>query len=363
MAKGKRAHRPVTAGRTSAAKPATPTSARPAGRGASTAPTDSTSSKAGVPPARSAGQATAGASTAKSTSATSASQGRSRGGAGNPRRRALQVPWWRRGKTPIYGTVTIVVVLIALFVYISNNQAPNIGAQPASPSVVTAVTHVSPQVFSAVGTGGVTNQLKSISGASLLKGPNGKPEVVYIGAGYCPYCAAQRWSMIVALSRFGTFKNLQMTHSSTTDVYPNTPTFTFYGSTYTSQYIDFVPVEETGQDQSTILQTPTVQQQNLLNTYDTSQYVGNQANGIPFIDYGNRFISVSSAYSPQVLTAQSWQDIANALSDSTSTTTQNVVGTANYMTAAICTLTNNQPASVCAAAPIPQIEQQVQKGQ
>jgi hypothetical protein len=278
------------------------------------------------------------------------------------RRRAQLVPWWRRGKTPLYGTGVIVLLLIALFVYIAQRQTPNIGAQPASPSVVSAVTHVSPQVLSDVGTGGVTDQLKPIPGATLLKGLDGKPEILYIGAGYCPYCAAERWSMIVALSRFGTFKGLQFTHSSTTDVFPNTSTFTFYGSTYTSQYIDFVPVEETGQDQNTTLQTPTDAQQKLLQTYDTSQYVGNLANGIPFIDYGNRFVSVSSGYSPQILTGQSWQDIAGALSDANSTVTQNIVGTANYMTAAICTLTNNQPASVCAAAPIPAIQQQIQKG-
>src|SRR5215471_17073708 len=40
------------------------------------------------------------------------------------------------------------------------------------------------------------------SGAPLTSG--GKPEMLYIGAEYCPYCAAMRWSMAVALSRFGT---------------------------------------------------------------------------------------------------------------------------------------------------------------
>lgn len=300
---------------------------------------------------------------ASSTRTASTARARTRANAGNARRRSLQVPWWRSGKTPIFGTVAIVVLLIAVFVYISNSQAPNIGAQPADATVVNTVTHVSPAVFSAVGTGGVSNQLKPITGAAVLKGSDGKPEIVYIGAGYCPYCAAQRWSMVIALSRFGTFKGLQMTHSSTSDVYPNTSTFTFYGSTYTSQYIDFVPVEETGQDQNTILQTPTDAQQKLLDTYDTSQYVGNEAGGIPFIDYGNRFVSVSSAYSPQLLTGQSWQQIASVLSDPNSVITQNIVGNANYMTATICSLTNNQPASVCTAAPIPQIQQQIQKGQ
>jgi hypothetical protein len=46
----------------------------------------------------------------------------------------------------------------------------------------------------------------------------GKPEVLYIGAEYCPYCGTERWSMIVALSRFGTFRGLKEIRSSPTDV-------------------------------------------------------------------------------------------------------------------------------------------------
>ena len=69
--------------------------------------------------------------------------------------------------------------------------------------------------------------------------------VTYIGAEYCPFCAAERWALTVALSRFGTFSGLAGTHSSSTDVYPDTQTLSFYGSHYTSPYLDFQPVEET----------------------------------------------------------------------------------------------------------------------
>ena len=37
---------------------------------------------------------------------------------------------------------------------------------------------------------------------------DGKPLVLYVGAEYCPYCAAERCAMVQALSRFGTFSNL-----------------------------------------------------------------------------------------------------------------------------------------------------------
>lgn len=169
--------------------------------------------------------------------------------------------------------------------------------------------------------------------------------------------------MIIALSRFGTFSNLHLTTSSSTDIYPDTPTFTFYGSSYTSKYIDFQSVEETTRDQ-TALQSPTDQQQKLLTTYDTSQYVGsNLANGIPFIDFGNQYVQVSSGYSPQVLTGLTQQDIASKLSNPNDPVTQQIVGEANYLTAAICKLTNNQPGNVCTAAPMPQVVAQLPKGQ
>ena len=70
-----------------------------------------------------------------------------------------------------------------------------------------------------------------------------------MGAEYCPYCAAERWAMIVALSRFGTFSGLQhralraVNGAGQAEPYPNTPTFTFHGSSYTSKYLTFTPVE------------------------------------------------------------------------------------------------------------------------
>ena len=62
--------------------------------------------------------------------------------------------------------------------------------------------------------------------------------VVYVGGEYCPYCAAERWAMVMWLSRFGTFTNLHEIQSSSNDIDANTNTFTFYKSSYTSQYID-----------------------------------------------------------------------------------------------------------------------------
>jgi Domain of unknown function (DUF929) len=280
----------------------------------------------------------------------------------NRSRRRMRRSWWQ-GYTPVIATVVVVAALIGVFIRLSlGGSGGSTGSAQGTPvpsQVLKDVTQVSPNVFTAVGTGGNPNPLHSIPSAAL-QGSDGKPEFLYMGAGYCPFCAAERWSMVVALSRFGTFQNLHLTSSSSSDVYPNTNTFTFYGSTYSSQYIDFVSVEETTQDQNTPLQTPTAQQQQIISTYDAAPYVpSNLANGIPFIDIAGRYIQVSSGYSPQDIANLSWSDIASKLSGSNDKVTQDIIGNANWLTAAICKATGDKPANVCTTSTIQQIEHQL----
>src|SRR6185437_2639460 len=139
---------------------------------------------------------------------------------------------------------------------------------------------------------------------------------------------------------------------SSTDSDPNTPTWTFYKSTYKSDYITFTSVEETsnerqGNSSSTsvpyvTLQTPTSAQVALGQAYDPG-------GSIPFIDLGNKYVQVGnlSPLSPTQLDGQSWSQVATAMNDPSSSLGQAVIGNANYMTAAICKLTNNQPATAC----------------
>ena len=112
-------------------------------------------------------------------------------------------------------------------------------------SVTKDLTSVPASTLDQVGAGGssLASAILPISGAALTS--DGKPQIFYDGAEYCPFCAAARWGMVVALSRFGTFSGLKTIHSSTTDNPANIPTWSFHGATYTSKYITFTPVEET----------------------------------------------------------------------------------------------------------------------
>ncbi len=288
-------------------------------------------------------------------------QARSRGPA---QRQSNRRQWLWTG-----GIVALIAVIIVAFFVISRiQQSPGSASGPttlASSQVFNAVTKVDPNVLAAVRTGGVTNPLHALQGSPpILKGPTGKPEVLYVGGEFCPYCAAERWAVVVALSRFGTFSKLYQTTSSSTDVDPNTPTFTFYpghygGSFYSSSYIDFVPVETEDQQQNP-LQTPTTDQQNLLSKYDAAPYTS-QAGSIPFIDFGNRYVLIGASYNAQDLANLQWQNIANDLADSNSAVSKDILGTANYLTAGICMMTQQQPGSVCSTPVIQSIEQSLGK--
>ncbi len=267
----------------------------------------------------------------------------------------------------IGGVLVLIAIIVVAFVVISHQPSSIATATPTpvSSSVLKAVTQVDPNVSNTVGTGGVKDPLQATKNSPpTLTGPTAKPEILYMGAEYCPYCAAERWAMVVALSRFGTFSHLDETTSSSTDVYPSTPTFTFYHSTYTSSYIDFVPVELQGNvaDSSgsyPTLQTPTSEEQNLINTYDAPPYIdASSAGSIPFIDIANRYVQIGlpQGYSAQDLAGLQWQDIANDLSDAGSPVAQHIIGSANYLTAAICIVTQQRPGSVCNSQTIHQIE-------
>jgi thiol-disulfide isomerase/thioredoxin len=274
-------------------------------------------------------------------------------------------PWWRGPWGLATAAAAIVVIVVGIVAAgRSSTTAPGgastTGEQPVPAGVLAAVTAPNAGVLAAVADGGVANPLKPIGSASPLTGAGSKPVVLYIGADYCPYCAAERWSLILALSRFGTFSNLHLMTSSSTDVYPNTPTFTFYGSSYSGPYLDLQTVETENRDLQP-LQTPTAAQQQVFATYDAPPYSSTAA-GIPFIDIANQQVEISSGYSPGLLDGLTWSQIASQLSVPTAAPTQAIAGNANWLTAAICRATGNQPGSVCSAAPIPQLEAQLGGG-
>jgi hypothetical protein len=235
------------------------------------------------------------------------------------------------------------------------------GSTPAPATITADLTAVQQSTLDTIGTGTVLAKPTAITAPSITQ--NNKPEILYEGAEFCPYCATERWPMAVALSKFGSFTSLRVTHSSSTDVYPNTQTLSFYESTYRSNYLNFEPIEiETNipnGDGYTMLQTPTVAENKIVNTYDATPYLSSdEAGSIPFIDFGGHYLIAGATYSPTVLQGKSAASIAGSLNTPSSSVAKGVDGTANTMIATICKLTSNQPATVCDST-IQKIESQL----
>jgi len=284
------------------------------------------------------------------------------------------------------GAVVVVLAIVLTFVIIKLNNKPTAPAASASASaspqglsngptgsalaaVVDKVTSVPASTLDTVGKGGFVGKVQTLTGNPKPLTANGKPELLYMGAEFCPYCGAMRWGLIVALSRFGTFSGLATVHSAVSnggggaEPDPNTPTWTFLHAKYSSPYLNFTSVEESTNipDPSngayTPLQTPTSAQQAIINKYDVAPYT-TENGAIPFLDFGNKYVSIGTPYDPGVLAGLSWSTIAADLSNPSSPVAQAVDGTANYITAAICKMTGNQPASACTST-IQSLESQI----
>lgn len=263
------------------------------------------------------------------------------------------------------GLVIVVVgVLVIIKVSTGSSSSGTGGFTLVDSTTNSQLTTVPTSVFDTVG---VTSSALTVSPPQVLAGQppytttvGGKslPTVLYVGAEYCPFCAAQRWATIIALSRFGTWSNLGATESSTLsgEVYPGTPTFTFVKAHYSSPYIAFQGVEEfTNQYDSakgfyTSLTAPTKLQNAEFTKYDTPKYIkgmtSSQSGSIPFISFDNKFVTSGASFSPSILQSMTRSQIAAGLSDPTSPVTQAIIASANYQTATICSIINNA-APVC----------------
>ncbi|MCL5976240.1 MAG: DUF929 family protein [Candidatus Parvarchaeota archaeon] len=252
------------------------------------------------------------------------------------------------------------------------------------------------------------NSTVKVNGSSELKLPlltyGGKPTFVYIGAQGCPFCAGMRWSIIIALSRFGNFSNLFYDRSATNDA--NVPTFTFdynanlfydavskpaidsgaapygdnnptpffVGAYYNSSYINFIPLDETGSSflvniTGIATVSPFVFNNVVLASQAFTSYHGFGiynflAGGVPFFDINNQYVFdgasinagtylTSSGLNPAYSTHQ---DMLNSIENPTSGSFgQTVLGAANILTAQICETLNNT-APVCSLSYISGLE-------
>jgi hypothetical protein len=223
--------------------------------------------------------------------------------------------------------------------------------QAAPTFIVQEVTNVPESVFDAV-----SLQSNVVAPVLLHRQPrlefDGKPGIFYEASEPCPYCAAERWAFVIALARFGSWSQLGITQSAADDVDPSTQTFTFSRATYSSRYValrtrEYFGTQKLPNGHYAVLQRLTPAETSLYNSYTSSRYFPADPGGFPFVDFGDRVVVSSSSYDPYVLHGLSREQIATDLSDPTNPVTQDIIATANYLSAATCLMDGDRPTAVC----------------
>lgn len=237
-------------------------------------------------------------------------------------------------------------LLAALSAHAGSLMPPRADAtldQPLEPGIVKNLQKASQEGLAAT-------RAPDFTSMQAIKGPNpgqaaGKSTVLYVGADYCPFCAALRWPLTIALMRFGDFQGLRTMRSSPKDVYPDTTTVTFAKAQYSSRYVDFVPVE-TADRLGHPLDPLKGQPAKLFQEFDAEPYTAHP-NGIPFLYIGGRWLLLGAPVNPDLYAKLDWAQIAEKLANPKGMLSRVVMPQANLITAAICQTTGQQPAKVC----------------
>ena len=173
-----------------------------------------------------------------------------------------------------------------------------------------------------------------------LKRQGGKSLVFFMGAGFCPFCAAERWAIVNALSNFGRWEGLVDDKSAGQDEkYLNVPTVSFARATYTSDLVEFVG-RETADRNFEPLQELGEKDYEILDTFNPDQI-------IPFLLIDGQFMQVGAGYSPQLLEGMDNAKVKKELADPNSVVGKAMQAEIDNITALICKSVGGKGGAAC----------------
>lgn len=255
----------------------------------------------------------------------------------------------RRVKRRALGVCALAVVVALGFGVLATQRTP---LAPQSPtrlaSYFQAAVDVPTSTLQAVGLPSTVSIPTMVTPSLSTVATNGV--VSYVGAEYCPYCALQRWALLVALSKFGTFTHLDNeVLSSSSDVYPHLASWSFLGAAFRSTYFKFDSAELFSSEQTPggsgdyqRLQKLSTTQRVAYNRYDPQ-------GTIPFVDVGNHYVTLGASSSPSVLEGLSLSEIGNDLRQPRSPVAEAIDGAANYLIAAMCSVAHKPTPTLCSS--------------
>ena len=270
------------------------------------------------------------------------------------------------------GLIVVAIILLGALVLVRDNSGPSTTStvetfSPAPSSLVSTLTSVPASVYDAVGVSSPANPVQAPqptgNGTAPLwlatagDGPP-LPVVFFYGAEFAPYAAVQRWPLILALSRFGSFNRLGLMQSSASTAFADLSTFTFWNVSYTSKYLILESVERYSSLNPTGgrylgLQRPDARQAAAIASY------GQTADTFALTDVANRYVLNGASFAPGVLAGLSQSQIAGDLATPASPLTQAVVTAANEITASICAVDNDKPGAVCDSRAVSAADQEL----
>lgn len=247
----------------------------------------------------------------------------------------------------IVAVVAVVAVSLAVGVYLAlNYQGPghSLDDKPVSQKVYSSLNQTSTALPYGTTNSTYLDLVQNYNGSHFFTSDNPpRPILVYVGADYCPYCAIQRWSLVMALMRFGSFTNLEYMVSGE----DNLATFTFSASSYHSSYLVFQPYEVEDNGGAPLATLPSNYTYSFTYAGCPSGTAGvNCRKSYPFLNFADEYVVRGAFVSPLVLGTKNWTQIISSIEAGDSLGRQIKQG-ANVITAVICKTTGNNPSSVC----------------
>lgn len=237
--------------------------------------------------------------------------------------------------------VVAIAILVGSFVYYSLGHSSGGVAIAASADLgtMTADTPTSP-----------TGNFTPVS-APLRSGQ--KPVLLFVGAQWCPYCAAERWSIVKALARFGSWSGLTIGQSTDRKGgFGVVPTYGLTTATFSSPYVAYEG-KELQDNSSATLQSLTASEQALVDRYDSK-------GSLPMV-YVDGYAMVGAGYTPTGIQGQAFSAIQSQLQrGSSAASIEPINAEANLLTAMLCKADGDRPGTACSNATIQAIEQGLQ---
>ncbi len=178
---------------------------------------------------------------------------------------------------------------------------------------------------------------------SQTPSPGEKVPLFFMGAQFCPYCAAERWALVEALRKFGTLSGFGQERSNDgIDGFKPVPTYDLRPARYDSLYVAFSD-KEIYDHNSKPLDPLSSDEKTYVDRYDPT-------GGWPFMVINGQYAGLGPGFSPGLLQGQTFETVAGQLQRGEKTpATEAITNEAQIIARYICAATGGAPASACPA--------------